>query len=89
MNVNTELMAEYAQFLEEHSLAIINLCDKLEENLMMAVQCMDQQSGRAAAQRMAQNIENIKANVPMADSAAKKLILSRKHIHSAGQVFGR
>ena len=89
MNVNTSLMAQYASFLEEKSRSIVNLCNQLEECLTVAVQCMDQQSGRAAAQRMAQNVENVKNNVPMADDASKRLILSLKHVNSATQVFGR
>jgi len=55
---------------------------------MVAVQCMDQQSGRGAAQRLAQNLENIKANVPISDDASKRLILSKKHVIDAGNVFG-
>lgn len=89
MNVNTQKMEEYAGFLEENSRKIIELCNKLEESLVMAVQCMDQQSGRSAAQRMAQNLENIKNNVPISDDASRRLILSKKHVDSAGQVFGR
>ncbi len=89
MNVDTSLMAQYAQFLEEKSSSIVNLCNQLGECLTIAVQCMDQQSGRAAAQRMAQNVENVKNNVPMADDASKRLILSLKHVNSATQVFGR
>ena len=89
MNVNTSLMAQYASLLEENSRSIVNLCNQLEECLTVAVQCMDQQSGRAAAQRMAQNIENVKSNVPMADDASKRLILSMKHVENATHVFGR
>lgn len=89
MNVNTQKMEEYAVFLEENSRKIIELCNKLEESLIMAVQCMDQQSGRSAVQRMAQNLENIKNNVPISNDASRRLILSKKYIDSAGQVFGR
>lgn len=89
MNVDTALMAQYAQFLEDKSQGIVSLCNQLGECLTIAVQCMDQQSGRAAAQRMAQNVENIKNNVPMADDASRRLILALKHIDSATQTFGR
>lgn len=89
MNVNTGKMTEYAEFLDETSRKIVSLCRKIEENLIMAVQCMDQQSGRSAAQRMAQNLENIKNNVPISDDASKRLVLSKKYVDSAGQVFGR
>lgn len=89
MNVNTQKMEEYAEFLEENSRKIIALCNKLEESLVIAVQCMDQQSGRSAAQRMAQNLENIKSNVPISDDASKRLVLSKKYVDSAGHVFGR
>lgn len=89
MNFDTGKMSEYADFLDETSRKIVALCSKIEESLVMAVQCMDQQSGRGAAQRMAQNLENIKNNVPISDDASKRLVLSKKHIDSAGTVFGR
>ncbi len=88
MNFNTTSMAQYAQFLEDHSRKIVNLCEHLEGCLSMAVQCMDQQSGRQAAVRMAQNIETIKKSAPMADNASKRLILSMRQVESARQVFG-
>ena len=89
MNVDTGKMAEYAEFLDENSRNIVELCTKIEETLVLAVQCMDQQSGRGAAQRMAQNLENIKNNVPISDDASKRLVLSKKYVDSAGTVFGR
>ena len=89
MDVNTKQMEEYARFLQEHSHKIVALCQTMEDLLAMAVQCMDQNSGRAAAARMAQNIENVKKSVPISDDAAKRLVLSKKYIDSAGQVFGR
>ena len=89
MNVDTGKMTEYADFLDETSRKIVALCLKIEESLIMAVQCMDQQSGRGAAQRMAQNLENIKNNVPISDDASKRLVLSKKHVDSAGNVLGR
>ena len=89
MDVNTQKMEEYATFLEENSRKIIELCNKLEESLVVAVQCMDQQSGHGAAQRMAQNLENIKKNVPISDDASRRLTLSKKYVDDAGQVFGR
>ena len=89
MELNTSLMEEYAQFLEDHSRQIVELCGQLEECLAIAAQCMDQQSGLAAASRMAQNVENIRNNVPMSDDACKRLVLARKRVDSATQVFGR
>lgn len=89
MNVNTQKMEEYAAFLEETSRNIIALCNTLGEGLLVAVQCMDQQSGRSAAQRMAQNLENIKNNVPISDDACRRLILSKKYVDGASHVFGR
>ncbi len=89
MNVDTGKMSEYADFLEENSKKIITLCSKIEESLAIAVQCMDQDSGRAAAQRMAQNLENIKNNVPICDDANKRLVLSKKYIDNASSVFRR
>ena len=89
MEVNTVLMEQYARFLGEKSRQIVALCNQLGANLAVASQCMDQNSGRAAAARMAQNIENVKKSVPISDDAAKRLILSKKHVDSAGRVFGR
>ena len=89
MNVDTGKMGEYAEFLDENSRKIVELCNKIEETLALAVQCMDQQSGRGAAQRMAQNLENIKNNVPISDDASKRLVLSKKYVDSASSVFGR
>lgn len=89
MNVDTGKMGEYAEFLDENSRKIVELCTKIEETLVVAVQCMDQQSGRGAAQRMAQNLENIKKNVPISDDASKRLVLSKKYVDSASSVFGR
>ena len=89
MNVNTDKMGEYAEFLDQNSQKIIALCNKIEETLVIAVQCMDQQSGRGAAQRMAQNLENVKKNVPISDDASKRLVLAKKYIGDAGAVFGR
>ena len=89
MNVETTKMSEYAEFLDENSRKIIALCTNIEQCLEMAVQCMDQESGQGAAQRMSQNMENIKSNVPISDDASKRLVLSRKYVDSAGSVFGR
>lgn len=89
MNVNPQLMAEYAEFLEENSTKITNLCTQIEENLSLATQCMDQVSGLQAAKRMLQNLENIKNNVPVSTEAGRRLILSKKYVDSASNVFGR
>lgn len=88
MNLNTALMAQYAQFLEEHSRSITALCGQLEERLSIAVQCMDQQSGRGAAARMVKNIENVKASTPLSDDACSRLLSSMKRVGEAGQIFG-
>lgn len=89
MNVNTQMMSEYAEFLEENSRKIIQLCSQIEECLSMATQCMDQVSGLHAAQRMIQNLENIKNNVPVSNDASARLVKSKKFIDDAGSVFGR
>lgn len=89
MNVDTGKMAEYADFLEENSGKIMALCTKIEEGLEVAIQCMDQQSGLRASQRMLQNLENVKKNVPVSEDAQKRLILSKKYVDGAGSVFGR
>lgn len=89
MNVNTMKMEEYAQFLEEKSRNIIELCNHIQEDLIIAMQCMDQQSGQGAAMRMGNNIENIKRSVPVSDDAARRLVLSKKYVDSAGSIFRR
>ena len=88
MNVDTGKMSEYSQFLLESSRRIVALCSAIEEQLVLAVQCMDQQSGRNAAMRMAQNLENVKNNVPISDDASERLERSRKLINDATNVFG-
>ena len=89
MNVDTMKMAEYADFLEENSRKIVDLCNRIEELLNIAVQCMDQNSGRAAAQRMAQNLESIKSNVPISDDASERLAKAKTLIDEATNVFRR
>ena len=89
MNLNTASMREYAEFLEENSSRITTLCNSLEENLMRAIQYMDQASSLHAVKRMAQNIENIKNSVPINDDACKRLILALKRVQDAQNVFGR
>lgn len=88
MNVNTQLMMQYAEFLENKSREIQGLCTEVEQLMQVAVQCMDQQSGHNAAARLAQNMENIRANVPVSDDAAKRLILSKHMVDGAMNVFG-
>ena len=88
MNVNIDLMQRYADFLGDKSRQIVALCNALNTNLSVARQCMDQSSGQNAATRMNQNIDNIKKSVPVADDASKRLVLSKKHVISATQVFG-
>lgn len=89
MNVDPAKMAEYADFLSNNSRKIVELCNRIEEGLLIAVQCMDQQSGRNAASRMAQSLETVKSNVPISDDASRRLTLSRQYIAAAGSVFGR
>ena len=88
MDVNTEMMRQYAEFLEQWSNSIIILCNNMESLMPVAVQCMDQQSGREAAVRMYQNMEDVKANVPISDDAVQRLIKTLKIINDAGNVFG-
>ena len=88
MELNTEKMGEYAKFLEENSNRIKSVCARLEEYIQIAIQCMDQDSGRGAAQRLTKNIENIKNNVPTKDDACRRLVLSMKYVKNAGDIFG-
>lgn len=89
MNVNTVKMEDYAAFLADNSTQIKNLCASLQDKLAIATQCMDQDSGRAAAQRMSASIERLAANVPISDDASQRLIKSKKYIDSAHGIFGR
>lgn len=87
MDVITEKMAEYANFLDENSRNIETLCNMIEQQLQVAVQCMDQQSGRNAALRMAQNIENVKNNRPISDNASERLVLAKKLVEGAVNIL--
>lgn len=88
MNLVTEQMREYATFLEEISEKIVNQCNALEGNVVVALHCMDQKSGLVASRNMLQNIENIKASVPYSDDAAQRLIKAMKLIDSIDDSFG-
>ena len=88
MEMDTVKMREYADFLEENSRQITLLCEAIEENLSLAIQCMDSKSGLEAARRMTVNLENIKKNIPINDDACQRLILSLKRINDATNVFG-
>lgn len=88
MNLNTEGMQQYAEFLENNSNNIKEVCATLQEYIQMARQCMDHESGIGASQRMESNIENIIKNVPINDDACKRLVLSLKYVRDAGNVFG-
>lgn len=88
MNVNTEKMTEYAEFLNTSNQEIINICNQIGEKLAIAIQCMDQESGRAAAHRMAVNLDNIMKTIPLNNNASERLVLSKKLIDNARNVFG-
>lgn len=87
MNINPELAGRYAEFLEENSQNILRLCNALDGQLCVAVQCMDQKNGLNAAKRLAQIIDTIKSAVPVSDDACHRLILALKRIAAIG--FGR
>ena len=89
MNLNLTSMDEYVQFLQNTSVQIQKLCDEMGEELLIAVQCMDQQSGRQAARRMAQNIQNIKNNIIIADESVQKLVKAKTLTLQAMNTFGR
>jgi predicted negative regulator of RcsB-dependent stress response len=89
MEVDNEKMKEYANFLQDNSRGIIALCNLIEESLTVAKQCMDQQSGQGAAARLQQNIENIKANVPISDNANQRLELALKYLIDLDGLFGK
>ena len=88
MNVDTSQMQNYASFMEEKSGEIRRLCSELQEQVQLATQCMDQQSGRSAASRMSEYIEIIRSCTDIADEAVRRLVLSKRHIDDAGNVFG-
>lgn len=89
MELDPVLMGQYADFLEEFSRQITDLCRGMEELTASASQCMDQVSGLQAARALAINMENIIKNVPVSDEACQRLILAMKRIAAAQDVFGR
>ena len=89
MNINTQKLGEYAVFLDENSANITALCNEMGELLTIAVQCMDQQSGKQAALRMANNLENIKKSVPVSADVSERLALAKKMIDDIVTNFGR
>lgn len=88
MELSPREMGQYAQFLEEHSRQIQQLCRSMEELTAMASQCMDQKTGLVAARDLLTNMENIRKNVPMSDEASRRLILAMKRVASIGESFG-
>ena len=88
MNVDTSRMQEYADFMEEQSRQIINLCNQIEQSMGEAIQYMDQVSGLNAAKNLMENMENIKVCAQFSDDTCKKLVLAKKRIEDASRVFG-
>lgn len=88
MNVDTGRMKEYADFMEEQSSKIINLCDQIEQSIGETIQYMDQVSGLNAAKNLMENMENIKACVQFSDNTCQKLVHAKMLIEDAGSVFG-
>ncbi|MBO4696641.1 MAG: hypothetical protein J5643_05055 [Lachnospiraceae bacterium] len=89
MNLDTGKMGEYADFLETKCNEIRSLCGNMEELLSVATQCLDQESGRSAARRLQDCVENIMKSVPIAEDASKRLVLAKKRVEEAEQVFHR
>ena len=87
MELDPELMGQYADFLEEFSEHITGLCRQMEELSTTASQCMDQLTGLKACRSLIDNMENIIANVPVADDACQRLILAIRRIAAAREVF--
>ena len=88
MELNPQLMGQYAEFLEEFSAQITALCHQMEQLGYTASQCMDQVAGLQACKALMTNMENIIANVPVADDACQRLILAMKRVAAAQQTFG-
>ena len=89
MELDTARMREYQEFLEDHTSKIETICMEMDEYIQIAAQCMDPESGRGAAQRMMQNIENIRKNIPISDGVSKRLTMGLKGIDEAKNIFGR
>lgn len=89
MNVDTERMQEYSDYMADCSRQILELCTGVEECLSLALSCMDSSSGAKAARRLTQNIENIRANIKWTDDTCKRLVLAKKQVIDAGNVMGR
>lgn len=88
MELSPTQMGQYAQFLEEHSRQILQLCQNMEQLTAMASQCMDQKTGLVAARDLLANMETIKKNIPMSDDACHRLILTMKQVAAIGDSFG-
>lgn len=89
IEMNTTLMQQYVEFLEDFCQRITTLCDGMESLTDYAGQCMDQVSGLQAAKQLLANMEVIKANLPTADDACQRLILAMKKIIEAQNAMGR
>ncbi|MBR5093462.1 MAG: hypothetical protein IK095_00070 [Oscillospiraceae bacterium] len=88
MNVDPELMQQYADYMEECSGRIQRLCTEVENCVSMASQCMDSVGGLAASKRLLQSMETIRANIAWAEDACKRLVLSKKHVIDAQNTMG-
>lgn len=89
MDLETNLMEQYAEFLDEKGTQIIDLCTYLERMMDIARQCMDQVSGLNATKRLLDDLENIKRLVPISDEASKRLVRAKKLIEDATHIFDR
>lgn len=89
MELNPILMRQYADFLEESSRQIVELCNQIEGTLEIASGCMDEESGRDAAARLYDNMETIKKNVPIEDDAVRRLVYALKYVEEAKNVYRR
>ena len=89
MNVDTVKMGDYSDFLETKCTEIRSISGQMKEFLSIASQCMDQESGRAAVRRLQDCIDNILKSIPIASDASKRLVLAKKRVEEAEQVFHR
>lgn len=87
MELNRGLMSQYAEFLEENTRQIVELCNNVQEALAIARHCLDQSSGVVAAAELYNNMENIRKAVPIEDNAIKRLVLAKKYSMDAENVF--
>lgn len=86
---DTQLMDQYATYLDEWVTAVTSVCQRLHQNAGVAVQCVDSASAARAVARLDGSIENIEKALPVTTGTARKLVRARRYLDEARDVFRR